>query len=36
MRTGTTARGIAVTGAVLLAVAACGGGSDDNSSSALE
>ena len=33
MRTGTTARGIAVTGAVLLAVAACGGGSDDNSSS---
>src|SRR3954471_12439566 len=33
MRTGTTARGIAVTGAVLLAVAACGGGSDNNSSS---
>jgi len=33
MRTGTTARGMAVTGAVLLAVAACGGGSDNNSSS---
>jgi ABC-type branched-subunit amino acid transport system substrate-binding protein len=30
MRTGTTARSIAVTGAVLLAVAACGGGSDNS------
>lgn len=29
MRTGTTARGIAVTGAALLAITACGGGSDD-------
>ena len=33
MRTGTIARGIAVTGAVLLAVTACGGGSDDSGSS---
>jgi len=30
MRTGTTARGIAVTGAALLALTACGGGSGDN------
>jgi len=29
MRTGTTARSIAVTGAALLALTACGGGSDD-------
>jgi Periplasmic binding protein len=29
MRTGTTARSIAVTGAALLAITACGGGSDD-------
>jgi ABC-type branched-subunit amino acid transport system substrate-binding protein len=29
MRTGTTARGIAVTGAALLAITACGGGGDD-------
>jgi hypothetical protein len=29
MRTGTTARSIAVTGATLLAITACGGGSDD-------
>ncbi len=29
MRTGTTARSIAVTGAALLAVAACGGGGDE-------
>jgi hypothetical protein len=30
MRTGTTARSIAVTGAALLALTACGGGSDDS------
>ena len=30
MRTRTTARGIAATGAALLALTACGGGSDDN------
>ena len=30
MRTGTTARSIAVTGAVLLAVTACGGGSSSS------
>ena len=29
MRTGTTARSIAVTGAALLAITACGGGGDD-------
>jgi ABC-type branched-subunit amino acid transport system substrate-binding protein len=33
MRTGNTARSIAVTGAVLLAVTACGGGSSDDNSS---
>ena len=33
MRTGTTARGIAVTGAALLALTACGGGSDDSGGS---
>src|SRR4051795_5449605 len=33
MRTGTIARSIAVSGAALLAVAACGGGSDNNSAS---
>jgi ABC-type branched-subunit amino acid transport system substrate-binding protein len=33
MRTGTTARSIAVTGAALLAVAACGGGSGDSGNS---
>jgi hypothetical protein len=33
MRTGTIARSIAVTGAALLAVSACGGSSDNNSSS---
>ncbi|NYJ07813.1 ABC transporter substrate-binding protein [Petropleomorpha daqingensis] len=33
MRTGTIARSIAVAGAALLAVSACGGSSDDNSSS---
>ncbi|MCW2683129.1 MAG: ABC-type branched-chain amino acid transport system periplasmic component-like protein [Blastococcus sp.] len=33
MRTGTTARGIAVTGAVLLAVTACGGGGDSEGES---
>jgi ABC-type branched-subunit amino acid transport system substrate-binding protein len=33
MRTGTTARGIAVTGAVLLAVTACGGGGDSGGGS---
>lgn len=33
MRTGNTARSIAVTGAVLLAATACGGGSNDNNSS---
>src|SRR4051812_49666137 len=32
MRTGTIARSIAVSGAALLAVAACGGGSNDNAS----
>jgi hypothetical protein len=31
MRTGTTARSIAVTGAALLALTACGGGSDEDS-----
>jgi ABC-type branched-subunit amino acid transport system substrate-binding protein len=30
MRTGTTARSVAVTGAALLAITACGGGSDDS------
>jgi hypothetical protein len=33
MRTGTTARSIAVTGAALLALTACGGGSDDGGGS---
>ncbi|MCW2580579.1 MAG: ABC-type branched-chain amino acid transport system, Extracellular ligand-binding receptor [Blastococcus sp.] len=33
MRTGTTVRGIAVTGAVLLAVTACGGGGDSEGDS---
>jgi len=33
MRTGTIARSIAVSGAALLAISACGGGSDNNSSS---
>jgi hypothetical protein len=32
MRTGTTARSIAVTGAALLAITACGGGGDDEGS----
>jgi ABC-type branched-subunit amino acid transport system substrate-binding protein len=36
MRTGTTARSIAATGAVLLAVTACGGGDSDSGSTATE
>ncbi|TQN43346.1 substrate-binding family protein [Blastococcus colisei] len=34
MRTGTTARSIAVTGAALLAITACGGGGDDGGTAA--
>ena len=33
MRTGSTARGIAVTGAALLALTACGGGGGDDTGS---
>jgi ABC-type branched-subunit amino acid transport system substrate-binding protein len=36
MRTGTTARSIAVTGAALLAITACGGGSEDEGGSSAD